>query len=77
MQPLPKQHTAYWYIEHNLRTANLRENFAILKKCPRKLDYLIFEILLIKKKKEKKRSDINLIDHDSISLYSVMACSFD
>ena len=51
MQPLPKQHTAYWYIEHNLRTANLRENFAILKKCPRKLDYLIFEILLIKKEK--------------------------
>ena len=63
MQPLPKQHTAYWYIQHNLRTANLRENFAILKKCPRKLDYLIFEILLIK----KKRPDIKLTEHYSIS----------
>ena len=39
------------------------ENFAILKKCPRKLDYLIFEILLIK----KKRPDIKLTEHYSIS----------
>ena len=29
------------------------ENFEVLKKCPRKLDYLIFEILLIKKEKTR------------------------
>ena len=63
MRSLPKQYTAEWYIQHNLRTANLRENFAILKKCPRKFDYLVFEILLIK----KKGSDINLTEHYSIS----------
>ena len=63
MQSLPKQHNAQWYIQHNLRTANLHENFAILKKCPIKLDYLIFQILLIK----KKRPDFNLTEHYSIS----------
>ena len=65
MQPLPKQHTAQWYIQHNLRTPNLCENFEVLKKCPRKPDYLIFEMLLVK----KKRPDFNLIDQYSISYY--------
>ena len=48
----PRKHINKLFLsKHNLRTANLRENFAILKKCPRKLDYLIFQILLIKKEK--------------------------
>ena len=36
---------------HNLRNKDLRDQFTILKKCRRKLDCLIYEMLFIKNKK--------------------------
>ena len=36
---------------HNLRNKDLRDQFTILKKCSPKLDYLIYEMLFIKNKK--------------------------
>ena len=35
---------------HNLRNKDLRDQFTMLKKCPRKLDCLIYEMLFIKNK---------------------------
>ena len=57
--------TTHCIVVHITQSKNSEpsENFAILKKCPRKLNYLIFEILLIK----KKRPDIKLTEHYSIS----------
>ena len=39
--------------EHNLIPSNLRANFKILKKCRSKLKKLIFEMLLIRKKRPR------------------------
>ena len=39
--------------EHNLKLLNPYANFKILKKCQSKLEYLIFEILLNRKKRPK------------------------
>ena len=39
--------------EYNLRPSNLRENFKILRKCRSKLECLIYEMLVIKKKRPK------------------------
>ena len=36
---------------HNLRNKDLRDQFTILKKCRRKMDCLIYEMLFIKNKK--------------------------
>ena len=59
--PAATSKTAHCIVVHTTQSKNSEpsENFAILKKCPRKLDYLIFEILLIK----KKRPDIKLTEH--------------
>ncbi len=47
--------------EHNLRPANLRENFTVLKKCQNKLECLIFEMLFLKKKRPKLNTQADFI----------------
>ena len=47
--------------EHNVRPSNLRENFTILKKCRRKLECLIFEMLYIRKKRPKLNTQADSI----------------
>lgn len=47
--------------EHNLRLANLCENFKILKKSWSKLECLIFEMLMIRKKRPKLNTQRNSI----------------
>ena len=56
--PAATSKTTHCIVVHTTQSKNSQpsENFTILKKCPRKLNYLIFEILLI----QKKRPDINL-----------------
>ena len=60
--------------EHNRRPNKLHEQFAILRKCPEKFEYLIYAMLLIRKKRPTlktafKRNCLFDYVHFSISFY--------
>ena len=56
------------YDTHNQKNKDLREQFTILKKCRGKLEYLIYEMLFIQKKKPEVKTQSDQLKQNYLVL---------